>query len=80
MRPKSAPITAEQKEAWENLVQVFGKEARYLEWPSAREACEAAVKAMQEEAAKLMTNEAVKLAYDHFQMVAEVNKRNGKEQ
>jgi hypothetical protein len=74
MRPKSRPITPEQKAAWENLIEVFGPEARYLEWPSAREACEEAVIAMQKEADKLMQNDAVKLAYEHFQLVAELSK------
>ena len=72
MRPKSKPVTPEQKAAWENLVEVFGPDARYLEWPSAREACEEAVKAMQAEADKLMTNEAVKAAYEHFQLVCKL--------
>jgi hypothetical protein len=74
LRPKTAPITLEQKAAWDNLVKVFGPEARYLEWPSAREACEEAVKAMQAEADKLMQNDAVKLAFDHFLMVAELTR------
>lgn len=74
MRPKTAPITPEQKAAWEHLVEVFGPEARCLEWPSAREAAEAAVKAMQEEANKLMAHESVRKAYDHFILVCELTK------
>lgn len=74
LRPKSAPLTPGQKAAWENLVKEFGPDARYLEWPSAREACEEAVKAMQEEAAKLMQNDAVRQAYEHFQLVCELAK------
>ena len=75
LRPKSKPLTQEQKDAWENLVQAFGPDARYLEWPSAREACEAAVAAMVAEADKLMQNEAVKLAYDHFHMVVDLTRK-----
>lgn len=74
LRPKSAPLTDGQRAAWENLVKEFGPDARALEWPSAREACEEAVKAMQEEAVKLMTNPAVKKAYEHFQLVCELTK------
>jgi hypothetical protein len=74
LRTKTAPITQEQKDAWEHLVQVFGPEARYLEWPSAREACEEAVKAMQVEADKLLKVPAVKKAYEHFLFVAELTK------
>jgi len=45
-----------------------------LEWPSAREAAEAAVVAMQVEADKLMTNPAVKRAYDSFQLICNLTK------
>ena len=74
LRPKSKPLTPGQKTAWENLVKEFGEEARMLEWPSAREACEEAVKAMQAEADKLMTHESVRKAYDHFQLMCEITK------
>ena len=74
MRPKQAPLTEEQRAAWENLVRVMGPNARLLEWPSAREAAERAVKTMQEEADKLMTNSAVKLAYEQFLLVCELSK------
>lgn len=76
MRPKTAPITPEQKEAWDNLVRVFGEDARMLEWPSAREACEAAVKAMQVEADKLLANPTVRKAYEKFLFVAELTKEH----
>jgi hypothetical protein len=74
LRPKRAPITAGQQQAWENLIKEFGEEARFLEWPSAREVAEAGVKAMSVEATKLLTNPAVRLAYDHFLMVAELTR------
>jgi hypothetical protein len=77
LRPTRSPITEEQKIAWDNLVEVFGPEARYLEWPSAREACEEAVKAMQLEADKLMQHESVRKAYDHFQLVCKLAVENG---
>jgi len=76
MRPKRAPITKGQQEAWENLVKEFGEDARMLEWPSAREVVEDAVKAMQIEADKLLSVPAVKKAYEHFMFVAELTKDN----
>jgi hypothetical protein len=76
LRPKTAPITPEQKEAWDNLVRVFGEDARMLEWPSAREACEEAVKAMQIEADKLLSNPTVRKAYEKFLFVAELTKEH----
>ena len=78
LRTKSKPITPEQKAAWEHLVEVFGPEAKMLEWPSAREACEEAVKAMQEEADKLMKHESVRKAYEHFQLMCQLVKENEK--
>lgn len=74
LRPNRKPITDEQKEVWDNLVKVFGEERYYIELASAREIAEAGVKAMQEEALKLMTNPSVKLAYEHFLLVAELTK------
>lgn len=69
LRPKNTPLTLKQKKAWENLVKEFGESARMLEWPSAREACQAAVNAMQVEADKLMSNPSVRKAFDKFQMI-----------
>ena len=40
MRPKRAPITEEQRVAWENLIKAFGPEGRTLEYPSASEAAQ----------------------------------------
>ena len=76
LRPKRAPITPEQKAAWENLVEVLGPEARALEWPSAREACERAVEAMQREADRLMAHPAVRKSYEHFQLVCKLVNEN----
>jgi hypothetical protein len=76
LRPKRAPMTPEQIEAWNQLVKVFGEEARCLEWPSAREACEAAVKAMQVEADKLLDNPSVRRAYERFLLVAALTKEH----
>lgn len=76
LRPKRSPITEEQKTAWENLVKVFGEEARTLEWPSAREAAEQAVKAMINEAENLLSDPAVKKAFDHFVLMCKLTKED----
>lgn len=73
------PLTPSQKEAWENLVKEFGESARQLEWPSAREAAQAGVRAMEEEAKKMFTNPAVKKAYEHFITVYKLTKENSDE-
>lgn len=63
-------LTKSQREAWNKLIEEFGEDARQLEWPSAREAAEAAVTAMIAEAQDLLKNESVRLAWEQFMMVA----------
>jgi hypothetical protein len=69
-------LTESQRAAWNNLVKEFGDSAKQLEWPSIREAAESGVQAMQEEALKLLSNPAVKKAYDHFMLVCELTREN----
>ena len=77
MRPhRNAELTVEQRAAWEAFVEVMGDAGRYIEIPSAREATEAGVAALVEEAKKLMENPSVKLAYDHFMLVCQLAKDN----
>jgi hypothetical protein len=78
MRTKTKPITQEQRDAWDHLVKVFGEEARCLEWPSAREACDAAINAMVQEANWLMENPMVKNAYDEFEATCKLVLEQGK--
>jgi hypothetical protein len=77
LRPKRAPITESQQQAWENLVKEFGEDARMLTMPSAREVAEEAVKALIAESDKLLANPAVRLAYDQFQMVCKLTSEQG---
>ena len=72
MRPHKKPITEQQRRAWENLAEAFGNDRYYIEIPSAREVAEAGVRAMEEEAMKLMLHPAVKRAYENFQIVAKL--------
>jgi hypothetical protein len=72
LRPTRAPLTKGQKTAWDNLIKEMGEEARCLQWPSAREACEEAVKAMSVEAEKLLEHPAARKAYDNFMLVCKL--------
>jgi hypothetical protein len=76
MRPHRTPITEKQREAWDNLTKAFGDERYYIELPSAREIAEAGVRAMQEQALELMQHQAVRQAYEQFQLVCELTKGN----
>lgn len=69
-------LTPGQKAAWENLVKEFGQSAKQLEWPSAREVAEEAVKALQEEAEKLMKHDSVRKSYEHFLLMCELTKES----
>jgi hypothetical protein len=71
---KQKPLTEEQRAAWEHLAATLGQERYALEWCSYREAAEAGVKAMQDEADKMLTNPAVKKAWDYFLMVWHLTK------
>lgn len=75
-KSRQTPLTPEQKAAWDHLVEVFGEDARQLEWPSAREIAEKAVEVMTVEAEKLMSAPSVRKAYEQFMFVAELTKDN----
>jgi hypothetical protein len=79
VRPQRKALTPEEHAAWMNLIEVWGDEARSLRRPAIRDVAEAAVKAMQEEADKLMEHESVRKAFDHFQLVCQLvkEKNNG---
>ena len=76
MRPRRKELTVEQKRAWDRLTKAMGNEVYSIEIASAREIADAGLKAMQEEADKLLTNPAVKLAYEQFLLVCELTKKN----
>ena len=76
MRPRRKELTPEQQQAWQNLNQAMGDDVYTLEVASARDIAEAGIKAMQEEAERLMTNPAVKLAYEQFLLVCELTKKS----
>jgi hypothetical protein len=76
MKPQRTPITPGQKKAWENLAKELGDELCPLTYGSTRDHAEAAVKAMMEEADKLMTNPSVRKAYERFMLIAELTKEH----
>jgi hypothetical protein len=74
LKPQRTPITPEQKASWENLARAFGSELCTLHGASVHDIVEAGVKAMQDEADKLMQHEGVRKAYDHFLLMCELTK------
>lgn len=71
---RQKPLTPAQSKAWKALAKAFGKEQYALEWCSYREAAEAGIKAMQEEANKLLQHDSVRKAYDHFMLICKLTK------
>jgi len=78
LQPKQTPITLGQKQAWERLAKEFGNELATLNGLCIRDCAEAGVKAMMLEADKLMTNPAVRKAYDKFIMLCELTREQNK--
>ena len=79
LRPARTPITPAQQRAWKKLAKEMGDELCTLHGASVRDCAEAGIKAMQEEADKLMQNEAVRKAYEQFLLVCELTKTSQKE-
>jgi hypothetical protein len=75
---RDEPLTPAQLKAWKALAKAFGKEQYALEWCSYREAAEAGVKAMQEEADKLMTNPIIRRSFERFVMLCELTRERQK--
>lgn len=78
LRPQTTPITPAAQRAWQKLKKELGNEAM-LTRGSAREAAEMAVKAMAEEAEKLLENPSVRKAYERFLLIAELTKEHKNE-
>jgi len=74
LRPQRTPLTEGQRKAWKKLAKEFGDELCTLQGSSTRDIVEAGVRAMQEEAHKLMQHSAVRDAYEQFQLVCKLTK------
>jgi len=79
MKPKSTPITEGQRRAWKKLAKEFGEELATLHVNSAHDIAEAGLKAMMEEADKLLANPTVRKAYEKFLFVAELAKEHNEQ-
>ena len=75
MRPRRKELTSDQQRAWNRLTKAMGDDIYTIEIASARDIAEAGLKAMQAEAEQLLTNPAVKLAYEQFLLVCELTKK-----
>jgi len=74
LRPQTTPITPGQKKAWQRLAKEFGSELATLSGLCVRDCAEEGVKSMMLEAEKLLQHEAVRRAYEHFQLMCTLTK------
>lgn len=75
-KPKQTPLTPRQRAAWEEMKAAFGDEFFSLEFSSTSGLAEAGVKAMIEEADRLLENPTVRKAYERFQLVCNLTKES----
>lgn len=75
LRPVNREIDEETNRKWKKFIATIPEDFRYMfTHGCARDAAEAGVKAMQEEANKLMQHESVRKAYDHFMLICKLVK------
>lgn len=74
MRPPRGETTPEQIEAWNNAKKAFGDDRFYVTYPSAHTVIETLNNFVVEESNKLLTNPALKKAWDNFQTLSGLSK------
>ena len=80
LRPAKTPLTDEQRAAWRNLIASLGEEATMLTGAAPFDVAQAGIQAMREEADKMMTNDAVRKAYEHFLLMCKLAKEQNEYQ
>ena len=77
LRPVSKSITPEQRAAYDAFLATVPEQERfYLTHGSAREAAEAGTKALIKEAEKLLVNDSIRAAYEHFILLCKLSKES----
>jgi len=75
LRPMNREMDEDLQQRWKEFIATVPEQFRFMfTHGSARDAAEAGVQAMQKEADQLMQNEAVRRAYEQFQLVCELTK------
>lgn len=74
IRNATKTITEEQAQAWNDFIKVMGNASYMLEYPSARECAEKAMKKLEIETEKMLKVPAVRKAYEQFLLVYKLTK------
>jgi hypothetical protein len=73
LRPMNRDIDEDTQRRWKEFIATVPEQFRFMfTHGSARDAAEAGVRAMQEEADRLMQHESVRRAYEQFQLVCKL--------
>lgn len=77
LRPINREMTEQDHQRWIDFIKTMPDDMRFMmTHGSARDAAEAGVKAMIKEAEKLMSNPAVRKAYERFMFVCQLTKES----
>jgi len=80
LRPMNRTMDEDLQRRWKRFIATVPEHFRFMfTHGSAHDAAEAGVRAMQEEADKLMQNEAVRRAYEQFQLVCELTRTQSRQ-
>jgi hypothetical protein len=74
LKPRQTPVTEGQRKAWEALAKSFGDDRFTVSHPSLHDIAQAGVRAMQLEADKLLSNAAVRKAYEQFILLSKLTR------
>jgi hypothetical protein len=75
LRPMNREIDEETQRKWKKFIATVPEDFRYMfTHGCARDAAEAGVEAMQAEANRLMKNDSVRKAYEHFMLMCKLTK------
>ncbi len=76
LRPMNREIDAETQRKWSKFIKTIPEDFRFMfTHGSARDAAEAGVEAMMVEAEKLLSNPAVRKAYDRFLLICDLTRK-----
>jgi len=76
LKPVNREIDEETQRRWRKFIETMPEEFRYLfTHGSAVDAADAGIAAMQEEVDRMMTNPAVRQAYEQFLLVCELSRK-----
>ncbi len=77
LRPANREIDEATQRKWKKFIATIPEDFRYMfTHGSARDAADAGVRVMVEEADKLMKNESVRKSYEHFMLMCKLAKEN----